>query len=152
MRSHVDAASMASSGSSSLWARRPASDGRLTVLVLFLPPALLLFTLFVVLPIGEAAWYSAFNWNGFGRPTHWVGFDNYRLVLATRAFWRTAALAAMLKAKADLPMEGLAARTTRSERWSPPSSRSSSMKPDWNWKAIQRTKKLSGECAVRCTR
>ena len=29
MRSHVDAASMASSGSSSLWARRPASDGAL---------------------------------------------------------------------------------------------------------------------------
>ena len=52
-----------------------------TVVILFLPPALLLFTLFVVLPIGEAAWYSAFNWNGFGRPTNWVGFDNYRFVL-----------------------------------------------------------------------
>lgn len=47
--------------------RGPSWDGRLTVLILFLPPALLLFTLFVVLPIGEAAWYSAFNWNGFGR-------------------------------------------------------------------------------------
>jgi raffinose/stachyose/melibiose transport system permease protein len=46
-----------------------------------------LFTLFVVLPIGEAAWYSAFNWNGFGRPTNWIGFDNYRFVLETRAFW-----------------------------------------------------------------
>ena len=62
-------------------------DGRLTALVLFLPPALLLFTLFVVLPIGEAAWYSGFNWNGFGRPTNWVGFDNYRFVFETRAFW-----------------------------------------------------------------
>jgi raffinose/stachyose/melibiose transport system permease protein len=46
-----------------------------------------LFTLFVVLPIGEAAWYSGFNWNGFGRPTNWIGFDNYRFVLETRAFW-----------------------------------------------------------------
>jgi raffinose/stachyose/melibiose transport system permease protein len=55
--------------------------------VLFLPPALLLFTIFVVLPIGEAAWYSGFNWNGFGRPTHWIGIDNYRFVLQTRAFW-----------------------------------------------------------------
>ena len=55
--------------------------------ILFLPPALLLFTLFVVLPIGEAAWYSGFNWNGFGRPTNWVGFDNYRFVFETRAFW-----------------------------------------------------------------
>ena len=62
-------------------------DGRLTALVLFLPPALMLFTLFVVLPIGEAAWFSGFNWNGFGRPTNWVGFDNYRFVLETRAFW-----------------------------------------------------------------
>ncbi|MGY8669006.1 sugar ABC transporter permease [Bradyrhizobium sp. UFLA05-109] len=67
--------------------RGPSWDGRLTVLVLFLPPALLLFTLFVVLPIGEAAWYSGFNWNGFGRPTNWIGLDNYRFVLQTRAFW-----------------------------------------------------------------
>jgi raffinose/stachyose/melibiose transport system permease protein len=47
----------------------------------------MLFTLFVVLPIGEAAWYSAFNWNGFGKPTNWIGLDNYRFVLETRAFW-----------------------------------------------------------------
>ncbi|GLR84382.1 carbohydrate ABC transporter permease [Bradyrhizobium iriomotense] len=67
--------------------RGPSWDGRLTVLVLFLPPALLLFTLFVVVPIGEAAWYSAFSWNGFGRPTNWIGLDNYRFVLQTRAFW-----------------------------------------------------------------
>jgi raffinose/stachyose/melibiose transport system permease protein len=29
---------------------------KLPVLLLFLPPALLLFTVFVVLPMGEAAW------------------------------------------------------------------------------------------------
>jgi raffinose/stachyose/melibiose transport system permease protein len=68
-------------------ARRSLRDGQFTVVALFLPPALLLFTLFVVLPIGEAAWYSGFNWNGFGRPTNWVGFDNYRFVFETRAFW-----------------------------------------------------------------
>src|SRR5262245_27096230 len=67
--------------------RRPRWDDRFTVLVLFLPPALMLFTLFVVLPIGEAAWYSAFNWNGFGRPTNWIGLDNYSFVFHTRAFW-----------------------------------------------------------------
>jgi raffinose/stachyose/melibiose transport system permease protein len=66
--------------------RGPSWDSRLTVLVLFLPPALLLFTSFVVLPIGEAAWYSAFNWNGFGRPSNWIGFDNYRFVFDNRAF------------------------------------------------------------------
>ena len=77
----------AKSGAWSLSVRGANVDGKFTVLVLFLPPALMLFTLFVVLPIGEAAWYSGFNWNGFGRPTNWVGFDNYRFVLETRAFW-----------------------------------------------------------------
>jgi raffinose/stachyose/melibiose transport system permease protein len=67
--------------------RRAIRDDRFAVLVLFLPPALVLFTLFVVLPIGEAAWYSGFNWNGFGKPTNWIGLDNYRFVLETRAFW-----------------------------------------------------------------
>ena len=88
MRGYSDAPPLTTSESSPwLLARRSVSDGRFTVLVLFLPPALLLFTLFVVLPIGEAAWYSGFNWNGFGRPTNWIGFDNYRFVLETRAFW-----------------------------------------------------------------
>ena len=72
---------------SPLAVRGPRWDSRFTVLILFLPPALVLFTLFVVLPVGEAAWYSAFNWNGFGRPTNWIGFDNYRFVFETRAFW-----------------------------------------------------------------
>ena len=71
----------------SLPRRGSIRDGKFALAVIFLPPALLLFTLFVVLPIGEAAWYSGFNWNGFGRPTNWVGLDNYRLVLETRAFW-----------------------------------------------------------------
>jgi raffinose/stachyose/melibiose transport system permease protein len=67
-------------------ASSPFRDGRLATILLFLPPALLLFTLFVVLPIGEAAWYSGFNWNGFGRPTNWIGLDNYRFVFESRAF------------------------------------------------------------------
>ena len=88
MRGYSDAPLLATAESSPwLLARRSISDGRFAVLVLFLPPALLLFTLFVVLPIGEAAWYSGFNWNGFGRPTAWIGLDNYRFVLETRAFW-----------------------------------------------------------------
>ncbi len=87
--------------------RGPAWDGRFTVLILFLPPALLLFTLFVVLPIGEAAWYSAFNWNGFGRPTNWIGLDNYRFVLETRAFWlalRNNALIIAVSLAVQLPL------------------------------------------------
>lgn len=66
--------------------RRPRLDSRLGTLLIFLPPALLLFTIFVVLPIGEAAWYSGFNWNGFGKPTRWIGLDNYRFVFDSRGF------------------------------------------------------------------
>jgi raffinose/stachyose/melibiose transport system permease protein len=66
--------------------RRKVVDSRLAALLVFLPPALLLFTIFVVLPIGEAAWYSGFNWNGFGKPTRWVGLDNYRFVFDSRGF------------------------------------------------------------------
>jgi raffinose/stachyose/melibiose transport system permease protein len=64
---------------------RPVS-GALTTILLFLPPALFLFTLFVALPIGEAAWYSVYNWNGYGSPTQFVGWRNYELLFANRAF------------------------------------------------------------------
>lgn len=60
--------------------------GTLPVLILFLPPALLLFTIFVILPMGEAAWYSFYNWNGYGLPTQWVGWKNYELIFANGAF------------------------------------------------------------------
>ena len=66
--------------------RRRRGGGAVTVGLLFLPPALLLFTLFVVLPVVEAGWYSLYNWNGYGTPTRWVGFANYVDVFHTRAF------------------------------------------------------------------
>ena len=56
------------------------------IVVLFLPPALLLFTIFVVLPIAEAGWYSFFNWNGYGKPSEFVGLRNYQLLFQTPAF------------------------------------------------------------------
>jgi raffinose/stachyose/melibiose transport system permease protein len=58
----------------------------LPVLVLFLPPAFLLFTIFVVLPIAEAGWYSFFNWNGYGAPSEFVGLRNYEQLIGTPAF------------------------------------------------------------------
>ncbi len=56
---------------------------------LLLPPALMLFTLFVALPMGEAAWYSFYNWNGYGTPTEFVGWKNFQRLFETPAF-RTA--------------------------------------------------------------
>jgi len=69
------------------WHRRAwAMDGRFAVALLFLPPALFLFTLFVALPMGEAAWYSFYNWNGYGTPETFVGLKNYELLLQNRPF------------------------------------------------------------------
>lgn len=56
------------------------------VALLFLPPALLLFTVFVALPMGEAAWYSLFSWNGYGTPTQFTGWRNFKLLFEMPAF------------------------------------------------------------------
>ena len=61
---------------------------RLPVVVLFLPPALVLFTLFVILPMGEAAWYSLYNWNGYGLPDVSVGLRNFEVLFKNPAFTR----------------------------------------------------------------
>jgi raffinose/stachyose/melibiose transport system permease protein len=60
--------------------------GTLPVLVLFLPPALLVFTLFVILPMGEAAWYSLYDWNGYGLPEKFIGLRNFELLFRNGAF------------------------------------------------------------------
>ena len=69
-------------------ARRGYTRGALTTVLIFLPPALVLFTVFVVLPIGEAGWYAFFNWNGLRMPTNFVGFDNFTQLFANRVFGR----------------------------------------------------------------
>jgi raffinose/stachyose/melibiose transport system permease protein len=61
----------------------------------FLLPATLLFTLFVVLPVAEAAWYSFYRWNGYGTPTNWVGWRNYELLFSNAVF-ATAVINTML--------------------------------------------------------
>jgi raffinose/stachyose/melibiose transport system permease protein len=60
--------------------------GKWPILILFLPPALLLFTIFVMLPMGEAAWYSFYSWNGYSLPTEWVGLRNFELIFKNGAF------------------------------------------------------------------
>jgi raffinose/stachyose/melibiose transport system permease protein len=78
------ATTLASSGET---ARRAGGGAWLTLLI-FLPPAVLLFTIFVVMPMGEAAWYSFFNWNGYGRPEAFVGLKNYFSLIGNAAFTR----------------------------------------------------------------
>ncbi len=66
----------------------PLRNSALVTALILLPPALLVFTLFVALPIGEAAWYSVFNWDGFGVPTRWIGIANYVQLFNNSAFIR----------------------------------------------------------------
>lgn len=64
----------------------PLARGRLPVLMLFLPPAILLFTIFVILPMGEAAWYSLYHWNGYGSPQQFIGLRNFQVLFNNAAF------------------------------------------------------------------
>lgn len=52
-----------------------------------LVPALALFTIFVILPMGESGFYSLFKWNGYGSPEEFVGLKNFELLLRNRTFW-----------------------------------------------------------------
>ncbi|MGZ3144724.1 carbohydrate ABC transporter permease [Lentzea chajnantorensis] len=56
--------------------RRSRTRTRLE-LALLLTPALVLFAGFVLVPIGVAAVYSLYSWNGFGPLTDFVGLKNY---------------------------------------------------------------------------
>ena len=67
--------------------RRMTANGW-TTLIVFLPPALLLFTVFVAMPMAQAAWYGFYNWNGFGLPEKFVGLKNYQLLFGNAAFLR----------------------------------------------------------------
>jgi raffinose/stachyose/melibiose transport system permease protein len=58
------------------------------VIVVFLPPALLLFTVFVALPMIEAGWYSFYNWDGYGRPEKFIGLKNYGYLIGNDVFVR----------------------------------------------------------------
>jgi raffinose/stachyose/melibiose transport system permease protein len=69
-------------------ARRMSINGWAVVLV-FLPPALLLFTVFVFLPIVEAGWYGFFNWNGYGPPDKFIGLKNYGYLIGNPTFTRS---------------------------------------------------------------
>jgi len=46
-------------------------------IILLTGPAVIVFTLFVLTPIGFAAYYSLYKWSGYGWPTEFRGLDNY---------------------------------------------------------------------------
>jgi raffinose/stachyose/melibiose transport system permease protein len=60
--------------------------GRTLTIVLFLLPALALFTVFVVYPVFQAAYYSVWKWNGLGPLKNFVGIENYISIVNDKVF------------------------------------------------------------------
>lgn len=59
--------------------------------VLFALPAVVVYTVFVVVPIAQAFYYAFFNWNGLNRPTDFVGLGNFVDILQDPVFRRAVA-------------------------------------------------------------
>jgi len=57
-------------------------------IVLFLIPALVLFTLFFVIPIGSVVYMSFFKWNGISA-AQFTGLDNYKTIFSDQVFLRS---------------------------------------------------------------
>ena len=43
---------------------------------LFLAPGLIMFAVYVVIPIFQSMWISFYDWDGLGERT-WIGTENY---------------------------------------------------------------------------
>lgn len=56
------------------------------IIAAFILPALLLYVLFVLYPIAQAAYYSLYEWKGLGPLQHFVGLDNFRRILGDGVF------------------------------------------------------------------
>jgi raffinose/stachyose/melibiose transport system permease protein len=56
------------------------------MILAFLLPALVLYGLFVLLPVVQAARFSLFKWNGLGPLTDFVGLKNYATALGSPIF------------------------------------------------------------------
>lgn len=76
-------------------------------IVLFLLPAFILFTAFVVYPMLQSFYYSLFNWKGFGPAEDFVGLGNYQRILTDQAFMkalRNALIIVVLSLTLQLPL------------------------------------------------
>jgi raffinose/stachyose/melibiose transport system permease protein len=84
--------------------RRFIERKSLGALLLFLPPSVILFTVFVVLPMVDATTFSFFDWTGYGPITDFVGLENYADVLKHRN-WGTAVRNSLLVVAVSLTIQ-----------------------------------------------
>lgn len=69
--------------------RKTSSTRRLQdklTIVLFLLPAIVLFSIFLVYPIFQSVYYSLFSWKGFGPAVDFIGLNNFKRILTDWIF------------------------------------------------------------------
>jgi raffinose/stachyose/melibiose transport system permease protein len=66
----------------------PRLPGKWLTIGLFLLPALVLYVVFVIIPILQAAQFSLYKWNGLGPLEDFIGLKNYQVALASDVFWQ----------------------------------------------------------------
>jgi raffinose/stachyose/melibiose transport system permease protein len=66
--------------------RRRRSNRKLAELLVLIGPALLLFTIFVLLPIVISAYYGLYDWTGYGPIGNFTGLHNYVRALEDPVF------------------------------------------------------------------
>jgi len=66
----------------------PRLRSKWVTIALFLLPALVLYLVFVIVPIIQAAHFSLYKWNGLGPLVDFVGLKNYQVAFASDAFWQ----------------------------------------------------------------
>lgn len=86
-QTHLPPAAAAPAPSLAQARRRRDRRTRLEI-ALFAGPALVVFLMFVILPVALAAVYSLYNWNGLGPLDRFIGIDNYVRALNDPVFLR----------------------------------------------------------------
>ena len=57
-------------------------------IILFLAPALFIFSMFLIYPMVQSVYFSFFKWKGFGPPTDFIALENYYRILNDKNFLR----------------------------------------------------------------
>jgi ABC-type sugar transport system permease subunit len=68
----------------------------------FIAPQFVLYVIFIFLPLAATIFYGFTDWQGHGRPWHWAGFLNYRIMWQDANFHKAARNAAFLMAVGGL--------------------------------------------------
>lgn len=67
-------------------ARRRGRGRQRLEIALLTSPAIVVFVGLVIFPVGLAAYYGFYKWQGYGPPTDWVGLGNYKIIFTDPAF------------------------------------------------------------------